>query len=82
MDDNVKKIGKYLQVQRTSYFWDLRSIQMCPGTVLLDGFPFGSFGIYWVKQYQVSFMSLPGIVNTTFRKTELIFTGLEHGKLS
>ena len=38
--------------------------------------------IYWVRQYLVNFTGLPGIVNVTVYKTEPIFTGLGHGKLS
>ena len=41
-----------------------------------------SFGIHWVRQYLVHFMVLAGIVNETVYKTELIFTGLGHGKFS
>ena len=42
----------------------------------------GSFEILWVRQYLVNFMGLAGIVYTTVYKTEPIFTGLGHGKLS
>ena len=42
----------------------------------------GSFEIHWVKQYLVNFMALVDIVNATVYKTESIFTGLGHGKLS
>ena len=41
-----------------------------------------SFEIHWVRQYLVNFMGLAGIVNATVYKTEPIFTGLRHGKLS
>ena len=34
------------------------------------------------RQYLVNFMGLVGIVNTTIGKTEPIFAGLGHGKLS
>ena len=42
----------------------------------------GSFEIHWVRQHLVNFMNLATIVNTTVYKTESIFTGLGHGKLS
>ena len=42
----------------------------------------GSIEIHGVRQYQVDFMALAGIVNATVYKTEPIFTGLGHGKLS
>ena len=42
----------------------------------------GSFEIDWVRQYMVNLMGLLGIVNASVYKTELIFTGLGHGKLS
>ena len=38
--------------------------------------------ILWVWQYLVNFTGLAGIVNATVYKTEPIFTGLRHGKLS
>ena len=42
----------------------------------------GSFEIHWVKQYLVNVTSPVGVVNATVYKTEPIFTGLGHGKLS
>ena len=41
-----------------------------------------SFEVHWVRQYQVNFMCLVGIVCATVYKTKPNFTGLEHGKLS
>ena len=42
----------------------------------------GSFEIHWVRQYLVNFTGLADIVNTTVFKTEAIFAGLGHDKLS
>ena len=42
----------------------------------------GSFEIHWVRQYLVNCMGLAGIVNATVYKSEPIFTGFGHGKLS
>ena len=41
-----------------------------------------SFEIHQLRQYQVKFTGLVGIVNTTVYKTEPIFADLEHSKLS
>ena len=41
-----------------------------------------SFETHWVKQYQVIFTDLVGIVNATVHKTKPIFTDLGNGKLS
>ena len=41
-----------------------------------------SFEIHCVRQYLVNFMGLAGMVNVTVYKTEPIFKGLGHGKLS
>ena len=41
-----------------------------------------SFEIHWVRQNLVNFTGLVGMVNTTVDKTEPIFPGLWHGKLS
>ena len=43
---------------------------------------FRSFEIHCVRQYQVNFKGVMGIVNATVYKTEPIFIGLGHGKLS
>ena len=38
--------------------------------------------LHWVRQYLVNFTGLVGIVNVIVYKTEPIFTGLGHGRLS
>ena len=52
--------------------------------MLLSGFQSspGSFEIHWERPYRVNFKGPAGIVNAVVYKTEPIFTGLEHGKLS
>ena len=42
----------------------------------------GSSENHWVRQFLLVFTGLAEIVNTTFYKTEAIFTGLGHGKSS
>ena len=42
----------------------------------------GRFEINWVRQYRVNFTGLAGIINAIVYKTEPIFTGLRHDKLS
>ena len=79
----------------TRYFWALRSFQMFTGTLFqtkqhlistvlsqwISTFH-GSFGIHWFRQYLVNFAGLVGIVNAIVHRTDPIFTGLRHGKLS
>ena len=48
---------------------------MVTSTVLLSG-------LHWVRQYPVNFIGLAGIVYAIVYKTEPIFTGILHGKLS
>ena len=91
---SVKNLGKYFQVLPTSYFWNLGSFQMFTGSTVKIKYIYqvlskggfqcspGSFEIHWVRQYLINFMGLVGRVNTTVYKTEPIFTGHGHGKLS
>ena len=89
----VSKIRKeYLQVQRKSYFWALRSFRCLRVLYSKQNYIyrltqwiaklFGNFEIHCVRQYLVNFTSLAGIVNTAVYKATPIFTGLGHNKLS
>ena len=57
---------------------------MFTGIICLSGFQSspGALNSTSVRQYLVNFLGLAGTGNTTVDKTELIFSGLGHGKLS